>query len=51
MQYKMKLRELGAAWLNEANCLAPHFPNVYVTSRAVHDDLSDGDEAQIQDGR
>lgn len=37
MQHKMKSRERGAAWLYVANRLAPSFPSVEITSRAVRD--------------
>lgn len=37
LQHKAKSRERGTSWLNVANKMAPSFPNVETTSRAVRD--------------
>ena len=37
LKHKAKSRERGTSWLNAANKLAPSFPHIEVTSKAVRD--------------
>lgn len=37
LKHKVKSREKSTSWLNVANKLAPNFPHIEVTSRAVRD--------------